>query len=141
MSLNLCCENIFLIGAKLLQLEILSLKLSAMWNFKVCTDWSKLIMLNENWKQTWEQEYANEFKMCQSSDFGWITSNPRRVWELTVQSKCDLLCSVIRQMSKMGRQGYLYGDSLIKRNTVNNKTLVESVQLGKSSQKRFKDFY
>ena len=44
-------------------------------------------------------------------------------------------------MSKMGRQGYLYGDSLIKRNTVNNKTLVESVQLGKSSQKRFKDFY
>merc|ERR1711954_51330 len=65
----------------------------------------------------------------------------RRVWELTVQSKCDLLCSVIRQMSKMGRQGYLYGDSLIKRNTVNNKTLVESVQLGKSSQKRFKDFY
>ena len=54
----------------------------------------------------------------------------RRVWELTVQSKCDLLCSVIRQMSKMGRQGYLYGDSLIKRNTVNNKTLVESVQLG-----------
>ena len=76
MSLNLCCENIFLIGAKLLQLEILSLKLSAMWNFKVCTDWSKLIMLNENWKQTWEQEYANEFKVCQSSDFGWITSNP-----------------------------------------------------------------
>ena len=65
----------------------------------------------------------------------------RRVWELTVQSKCDLLYSVIRQMSKMGRQGYLYGDSLIKRNTVNNKTLVESVQLGKSSQKRFKDFY
>ena len=47
----------------------------------------------------------------------------RRVWELTVQSKCDLLCSVIRQMSKMGRQGYLYGDSLIKRNTVNNKTI------------------
>lgn len=76
MSLNLCCENIFLIGAKLLQLEILSLKLSAMWNFKVCTNCSKLIMLNENWKQTWEQEYANEFKVCQSSDFGWITSNP-----------------------------------------------------------------
>ena len=29
----LCCENIFLIGAKLLQLEILSLKLSAMLRF------------------------------------------------------------------------------------------------------------
>ena len=122
-----------------------------MWNFSVCTNCSKLIILNENWKQTWEQEYANEFKVCQSPDL--VESHPiplhdtegaenlmwqiglrlRRVWELTVQSKCDLLCSVIRQMYKMGRQGYLYGDLLIKRNTVNNKTLVESGQLEKSS--------